>query len=87
MSWITDENLDPKLQDWAEAYKELCAIIKAKLPEVKHVDLYYGQDQVVDRDGNWMPFRAPAVFLQMEAAQVSDLGECRKEDYIERGSR
>ena len=75
MTWITDQNLDPKLQDWGEAYKELCAIIKAKLPEVKHIDLYYGQDQVVDQDGNWIPFRAPAIFLQFEAAQVNDLGD------------
>jgi hypothetical protein len=47
MTWITDENLAPKLQDWAEAYKELCGIIKEKLPDVKHEDLYYGQDQVL----------------------------------------
>ncbi len=75
MTWITDQNLDPTLPDWGEAYKDLCAIIKAKLPEVKHIDLYYGQDQVVDQDGNWVPFRAPAIFLQFEAAQVNDLGD------------
>jgi hypothetical protein len=75
MNWIIEENLDPTLQDWSEAYKELCAIIRAKLPEVKHVDLYYGQDQVVGTDGNWIPFRAPAVFLEFNAAQVSDLGD------------
>lgn len=75
MSWITDQNLDPTLQDWGEAYKDLCAIIKAKLPEIKHIDLYYGQDQVVDQDGNWVPFRAPAIFMEFAAPVVSDLGD------------
>lgn len=75
MSWIIDQNLDPTLQDWGVAYKELCAIIKAKVPEVKHIDLYYGQDQVVDQDGSWIPYKAPAVFLQFDAAKVDDLGD------------
>lgn len=75
MSWIIEENLDPKLQDWGEAYKELCAIIKAKVPEVKHIDFYYGQDQFVEQDGNWNPFPCPAVLLNFRAAQVQDLGD------------
>lgn len=75
MSWIIDQNLDPTLQDWGVAYKELCAIIKEKVPEVKHIDLYYGQDQVVDQDGSWIPYKAPAVFLQFDAAKVDDLGD------------
>ncbi len=74
MSWIAETNIDNALQDWSEAYKELCALITAKLPEVKHVDLYYGQEQAVDGDGNWLPFRAPAVFLEFTAAQVDDMG-------------
>lgn len=45
--YYEDQNLAPKLDDWAEAYKELCGIIKEKLPDVKHEDLYYGQDQVL----------------------------------------
>ena len=32
MSWSTDENLDPQIQDWAEAYKELCGIIIPDYP-------------------------------------------------------
>lgn len=75
MSWVTDENVDPALQDWGEAYKELCAIIKAGVPEVKHIDLYYGQEQIVGEDGNWIPFPVPAVFLQFNAAQVDDIGD------------
>ncbi|MBL7954422.1 MAG: hypothetical protein JNJ91_05250 [Flavobacteriales bacterium] len=75
MSWIIDQNLDPTLQDWGKAYQELCAIIKEKVPEIKHIDLYYGQDQVVDQNGNWIPYRAPAVFLQFDAAKVDDIGD------------
>lgn len=56
-----DQNLDPLTQDWGETYKELCALIRAKVPAIKHVDLYYGQEQFIGGDGNWMPFRAPAV--------------------------
>ncbi|MCW5900476.1 MAG: DUF1566 domain-containing protein [Flavobacteriales bacterium] len=75
MSWNTNDNVDPIFQDWGEAYKELCELIKAKVPEIKHVDLYYGQDQVIDSDGKWLPFRAPAVFLDFQAAQVNDVGD------------
>lgn len=75
MSWIIEDNLDPKLQDWGEAYKELCAIIKAKVPEVKHIDFYYGQDQFVEQDGKWNPFTCPAVLLNFRTAEVRDLGD------------
>ena len=68
------ENVDTKLQDWGEAYKALCALITTKLPRVKHVDLYYGQETMVDSDGNWMPFRAPAVFLEFNTVQADDIG-------------
>lgn len=74
MSWNPDTNPDPKLQDWGEAYKELCALIADKVPGIKHVDLYYGQEQFVDTDGNWLPFRAPAVFLEFATFSVDDLG-------------
>lgn len=70
-----DQNLDPLKQDWGEAYKELAALIRAKVPAIKHVDLYYGQEQFIGSDGNWMPFRAPAVFLEFRAAEVQDLGD------------
>lgn len=70
-----DQNRDPLTQDWGEAYKELCALIRAKVPAIKHVDLYYGQEQFIGSDGNWTPFRAPAVFLEFRAAVVQDLGD------------
>lgn len=75
MSWNTTTDPDPSIQDWSAAYKELCDLIATKVPEVKHVDLYYGQENLVDGDGNWMPFRAPAVFLEFNTAQVDDLGQ------------
>lgn len=70
-----DTNRDPLTQDWGAAYKELCALIRAKVPAIKHVDLYYGQEQFIGSDGNWTPFRAPAVFLEFRAAVVQDLGD------------
>lgn len=79
MSWITDQNQDAALQDWGEAYKDLCALLRTKLPELKHIDLYYGQEQMVDSDGNWLPFRSPAVFIQFQAAAVNDLGDLAQE--------
>lgn len=75
MSWITNENVDPTLQDWGIAYKEICDLIAARVPKVKHIDLYHGQEQAIDSDGNWIPLRAPAVFLQFTAAQVDDIGD------------
>ncbi len=83
MSWIIEDNLDPKLQDWGEAYKELCVLIKEKVPEVKHIDLYYGQDQLVEQDGNWNPFPCPAVLLSFKAAQVRDLGDNTQELHMD----
>ena len=83
MSWIMEDNLDPKLQDWGEAYKELCVLIKEKVPEVKHIDLYYGQDQFVEQDGNWNPFPCPAVLLSFKAAQVRDLGDNTQELHMD----
>lgn len=66
------------LQNWGEAYKALATLITAKVPAIKHVDLYYGQEQAVDADGNWMPFRCPAVFLEFNAAEVQDMGDNRQ---------
>lgn len=65
---------DNTIQDWGEAYLELSELILEKVPGVKHLDLYYGQEQAIDSDGNWLPFPAPAVFLAFNAADVADLG-------------
>ncbi len=79
MSWITDQNQDAALQDWGEAYKDLCALLRAKVPELKHIDLYYGQEQMIDGDGNWLPFQSPSVFIQFQATGVNDLGDLAQE--------
>lgn len=79
MSWVIDANQDAALQDWGEAYKDLCALLRTKVPELKHIDLYYGQEQMIDADGNWLPFKSPAVFIQFQAAAVNDLGDLAQE--------
>lgn len=71
--------MDNHLHNWIEAYKAIADLIVAKVPAIKHVDLYYGQENMVDEDGNWMPFRAPAVFLDFSAAEVKDLSEGKQE--------
>lgn len=65
-------------QDWTKAYQQIAAIILTQVPEIKHVDLYYGQERIVDEDGNWMPFKAPACFLQFDLV-AEDLGELRQQ--------
>lgn len=64
-------------QDWGKAYQQIATLILTKIPAIKHVDLYYGQEQTLQGDGNEYPFRAPAVFLQFDAV-VEDLGELRQ---------
>ena len=33
MTWNTTTDPDSAIQDWSEAYKELCTLILAKVPE------------------------------------------------------
>lgn len=66
--------MDNDKQNWGEAYMELADLIVTKVPEIKHVDLYYGQEAFMDEDGNWIPFKAPAVFLEFNAADMRDSG-------------
>lgn len=61
-------------QSWTEAYKELCERIHSKVPGIKHIDLYYGQETILEENGDWSPFRCPAVFLEFNAAQVDEIG-------------
>lgn len=71
--------MNNELHDWGEAYKALCERILSTVPDIKHVDLYYGQERVLEDDGNWNPFRCPAVLMDFNAAEVNDLGELRQE--------
>lgn len=61
-------------QSWTQAYKELCEHIHSRVPGIKHIDLYYGQENILDGDGDWNPFKCPAVFLDFNAADVQDVG-------------
>lgn len=67
-----------ELQDWSEAYTSISERIPEKVPAIKHIDLYHGQEQAIDQDGNWIPFRAPAVWLEFNAAEVADLSDLRQ---------
>lgn len=72
--------MNNNLMNWGEAYKALCDRIEAQVPAIKHMDLYYEQPHIIDsEDGNWLPFRCPAVFFEFNAAEVNDLGELRQE--------
>lgn len=67
-------NGDPAIQDWGLAYKELAGHIRQQVPAIKHVDLYYGQEQFAGQEEGWIPYRAPAVFLDFRTVEVSNLG-------------
>lgn len=71
--------MDNDLHNWGEAYKAIADRIRQQVPDIKHVDLYHRQEVAVDDDGNWIPFPAPAVFLEFNTAQVNDLGEGKQE--------
>lgn len=64
-------------QDWGKAYQQIADLITEKVPEIKHVDLYHGQEQLIDDDGNWIPFQCPAVFLEFTFTP-EDIGERRQ---------
>lgn len=70
---------DNDLHNWGEAYKALADLIRAKVPAIRHVDLYHRQEVAVDDDGNWIPFTAPAVFLEFDATGINDLSEGKQE--------
>lgn len=78
--------MNNELMNWSEAYKALCDRIEEKVPAIKHMDLYYEQPHIIDTDdGNWLPFRCPAVFFEFNAAEVKDLGELRQEILMDIG--
>lgn len=64
-------------QDWGKAYQQIAELITQKVPEIQHVDLYHGQEQLIDDDGNWIPFKCPAVFLEFTFTP-EDIGERRQ---------
>lgn len=64
-------------QDWGKAYRQLADLITTKVPEIKHVDLYHEQEQLIDEKGEWIPFPFPAVFLEFNF-NATDMAEGRQ---------
>lgn len=65
-------------QSWKEAYKELSEVILAKMPGVKHIDLWNDQTSF-ERDE--YPFGMPAVFLDYNSDTINTVG--KKVQYID----
>lgn len=64
-------------QDWTEAYKELCNVIRPEdpekgVPEVKHCDLYHGQIEHAEDDYPWPP---SSVFFDFNAVDIKTIGQ------------
>lgn len=61
-------------QDWIEAYKELCTLIKnpaGTLTEIEHVDLWYEQ---VDHEKEEYPFPPQCLFIDFAMENTKTLG-------------
>jgi len=58
-------------QDWIEAYKELCLIIKQQHPNIQHIDLYHDQLQFEGQDD---PLPERRVFFDFNAPQIDSIG-------------
>jgi hypothetical protein len=63
-------------QDWTAAYKELCTLIKAKVTEVTHMDLWYQQ---IDFERKDYPFPMHAVFIDFNTDTIESRGNLAQE--------
>jgi hypothetical protein len=63
-------------QDWTEAYKELCAIIKANVTEVKHTDMWYQQ---LDFEEKEYPWGNHSVFFDFNTDDIKSVGNLAQE--------
>lgn len=59
-------------QDWTEAYKELCAVIKAAVTEIKHIDLW--NDQTNNREEEFI-IPHHSLFIDINADEITTLGK------------
>lgn len=59
-------------QDWTEAYKELCTIIKAQVTEIQHIDLYYEQLNYLPEE---YPFPNHSLFIDMQVEEIETLAK------------
>jgi hypothetical protein len=58
-------------QDWIEAYKELCAIIKTNINEIDHIDMFY--DQIFSPQSE-DPFPPNCVFIEFNTESIKTIG-------------
>lgn len=58
-------------QDWIEAYLELCAVIRSKVPEIKHIDLWYDQ---LNYEAEEYPYPEECLFLEFTTVGIDTIG-------------
>ena len=58
-------------QDWIAAYIELCAIVKTKVTEVTHADLWHQQ---IDYEDTEYPWPTNSVFFEFNTDDISVIG-------------
>jgi hypothetical protein len=63
-------------QDWTEAYKELCVKIKADVPEIKHLDLWY--EQIYFEEDEY-PYPENCLYLDINIESTKTLGNNAQE--------
>lgn len=60
-----------------EFYEAIMARVKTNVPEIKHFDLYFRQDEEVDEKGE-LPFLRPAVLFEYDPIDWETLGNKKK---------
>lgn len=60
------------MQNWIDLYTELCALLKAKVPDLKWMDLWRNQVGFLETED---PFPAPALFFAFRIAGAEDAGQ------------
>ena len=58
-------------QDWLEAYLELCTLIKATIPEIEHIDLWYDQ---LSYELQEYPYPPKSLFIDFNATSIDTIG-------------
>lgn len=59
------------MQNWKELYKEISAMLRQNIQDVKWIDLWHNQVNFLTEEH---PFPSPAVFLQFRTLNVADSG-------------
>lgn len=61
---------DQDIQDWINAYLELCELIGKRIPEIIHKDLWY--DQLMEED---YPYPEKCLFIEFNMDNIDSLGK------------